>query len=123
MWTSAANWLRCLDEECGMPLYDYRCSACGDFRAWRRMSEANEPMQCPTCEGSAPRAVVAPNLALMNPHNRVAHQRNEKSAHEPTVVSRDRHQPQAGHSHGHGHSGGHHHHGHGAGSWPWMIGH
>ncbi|MGH6902465.1 MAG: FmdB family zinc ribbon protein, partial [Geminicoccaceae bacterium] len=31
-----------------MPLYDYRCSACGDFRAWRRMSAAAEPADCPS---------------------------------------------------------------------------
>jgi putative FmdB family regulatory protein len=104
-----------------MPLYDYHCSTCGDFRAWRRMSEANEAVRCPTCEASASRAVAAPNLALMNAHNRVAHQRNEKSAHEPQVVSRPRQADHAhGHSHGHGH---HHHHGHGGGSRPWMIGH
>ena len=71
-----------------MPLYDYRCSDCGEFRAWRSMREAAAPVACPDCQQSAPRAVVAPNLALMNAHARTAHQRNEKSAHEPNVVSR-----------------------------------
>jgi len=104
-----------------MPLYDYHCSRCGDFRAWRRMSEAGDPADCPTCDASASRAVVAPNLALMNPHNRIAHQRNETSAHEPQVVSRPR-QVDHAHRHNHGH-GQHHHHGHGVGSRPWMIGH
>lgn len=105
-----------------MPLYDYHCSACGDFRAWRRMSEASEAVQCPTCDASSPRAMVAPSLALMNGHNRIAHQRNEKSAHEPQVMStRDHDRPHAGHAHGHG--PGHHQHGHGAGGRPWMIGH
>jgi putative FmdB family regulatory protein len=103
-----------------MPLYDYHCSACGDFRAWRRMSEANEAVPCPACDASALRAVVAPSLALMNPHNRIANQRNEKSAHEPKVVS-NHDRPHAAHSHGHGHGAGHHHHGHGGR--PWMIGH
>jgi hypothetical protein len=67
--------------------------------------------------------MVAPSLALMNPHNRIAHQRNEKSAHEPQVVSRSRSQ-QTDHAHRHGHSHGHHHqHRHGAASRPWMLGH
>jgi hypothetical protein len=60
--------------------------------------------------------VVAPSLALMNGHSRIAHQRNEKSAHEPQVVS--------GSAHGHGHGAHHHHqHKHGVGQRPWMIGH
>ena len=103
-----------------MPLYDYHCANCGHFRAWRRMIEAGDPVDCTTCGASASRAVVAPNLALMNPHNRIAHQRNEKSAHEPQVVSRSRPQ-QADHAHRHAH--GHHpQHHHGA-SRPWMRGH
>ena len=106
-----------------MPLYDYHCSRCGNFRAWRRMSEAGDPGDCPICGASAARAVVAPSLALMNPHNRIAHQRNEKSAHEPQVVSRSRPQ-QADHAHRHAHGHGHHHqHRHGAAGRPWMLGH
>jgi putative FmdB family regulatory protein len=101
-----------------MPLYDYHCSACGDFRAWRRMSEAAEPVDCPSCAAPAARAVVAPSLALMNGHIRIAHQRNEKSAHEPRIVSKNEH----GHGRG-GHHGHHHEHGHGTGGRPWMIGH
>lgn len=103
-----------------MPLYDYHCARCGDFRAWRGMSEAGDPLDCPTCDAVASRAVVAPNLALMNAHNRIAHQRNEKSAHEPQVVSGGRRRPgdHAHHGHGHGHQ-----HQHGVGSRPWMIGH
>jgi putative FmdB family regulatory protein len=101
-----------------MPLYDYQCASCGDFRVWRRMSEAGAPVDCTNCGAAAARAVVAPNLALMNPHSRIAHQRNEKSAHEPQVVSRSRpHQGEHRHAHGH-----HHQHRHGA-SRPWMLGH
>jgi len=101
-----------------MPLYDYHCLACGDFRAWRRMSAAAEPAACPSCAVPAGRAVVAPNLALMHGHTRVAHQRNERSAHEPQHVRRSEH----GHGHG-GHHGHHHQHKHGVGNRPWMIGH
>jgi putative FmdB family regulatory protein len=101
-----------------MPLYDYRCADCGEFRAWRSMREAAAPVACPDCQQLAPRAVVAPNLALMQAHTRIAHQRNEKSAHEPRVVSRR--------EQGHGHAGEHghrHQHKHGVGGRPWMIGH
>jgi len=108
-----------------MPLYDYCCPECGGFRTWRRMSEAGDPSACPTCNTPARRTVVAPNLALMPASNRTAHQRNEKSAHEPEVVSKSRmgggehpHRHHHGHGHGHGHD-----HKHGAGGRPWMIGH
>jgi putative FmdB family regulatory protein len=102
-----------------MPLYDYHCSACGGFRAWRRMSEAAEPADCPGCAAPAARAVAAPNLALMSGHTRITHQRNEKSANEPQVVSRSEH----GHRDGHGGTHHHHRHHHGVGHRPWMIGH
>jgi putative FmdB family regulatory protein len=101
-----------------MPLYDYRCAACGDFRAWRSMRAAAVPTECPDCQQLAPRTVVAPNLALMHADTRIAYQRNEKSAHEPRVVSRG--------EQGHGHAGDHghrHQHKHGVGGRPWMIGH
>jgi hypothetical protein len=70
--------------------------------------------------------MVAPNLALMAPNRRIAHQRNEKSANEPQVVSgselrqgkaaRHAHHQHHPHRHGHGHK-------HGVGGRPWMIGH
>jgi len=105
-----------------MPLYDYHCPECGNFRAWGRMSEARAPAPCPTCDRLAGRAVVAPQLALMPNNNRIAHQRNERSANEPKLVSRSETDsgghphPHHGHHHGHGHK-------HGAGGRPWMIGH
>ena len=106
-----------------MPLYDYACDRCGPFSDWRPMREAADPADCPGCGGTAPRMVSAPFVARMNPHDRVAHQRNEKSAHEPGVVRKKTHDrdPDAhphrhgGHAHGLGHS-------HGRGR-PWMIGH
>lgn len=102
-----------------MPLYDYSCAKCGGFRAWRRMSEADDPEACPSCSEPAARSVVAPSLALMASNNRTAHQRNEKSAHEPKVVSGGQHGHGPGHHpHHHGHS-----HGHGGAGRPWMIGH
>lgn len=101
-----------------MPLYDYHCAECGPFRAWQAMREAHEPVPCPECDAPRARAVVAPNLALMARTRRIAHQRNEKSAHEPRLESRT-----AGSTNGHHHHHGHGHHHHHAASRPWMIGH
>ena len=112
-----------------MPLYDYLCNQCGSFREWASMSRSSEAVACPECGGESGRMVTAPFLADMNPLNRIAHQRNEKSAHEPRFVSRkssghdhDHSDGGRSHTHSHGHSGGHHGHAHGA-SRPWMIGH
>ncbi|HTQ56433.1 MAG TPA: zinc ribbon domain-containing protein [Bryobacteraceae bacterium] len=34
-----------------MPLYEYRCENCGEqFEKLRRMSEADEGVECPRCE-------------------------------------------------------------------------
>ena len=107
-----------------MPLYDYSCERCGPFRAWQRMSECTAASECPECGEAAPRVPSAPFLADMNPHSRTAHQHNEKSAHEPQVMSRGRMKQRGskrgGHA-GHGHHGHHHHHHHSGR--PWMIGH
>ena len=109
-----------------MPLYDYRCTTCGDFRSWQRMSESADGAACPGCEETATRLVTAPSLALMPNNNRIAHSRNEKSADQPEVATRasmDRGQTGKPHGqqcsgHGHQHSGLGHSHGR-----PWMIGH
>ncbi len=70
-----------------MPLYDYGCDACGPFTEWRSMSRSSDPVPCTTCGNAARRIFTAPFIADMDPSNRIAHQRNEKSAHEPKVVS------------------------------------
>ena len=34
-----------------MPLYEYRCAACGrSFDKLRRMQDADAPVECPYCE-------------------------------------------------------------------------
>ncbi|MGI9435750.1 MAG: FmdB family zinc ribbon protein [Geminicoccaceae bacterium] len=114
-----------------MPLYDYNCENCGDFRSWQRMSESNADMPCPECDQMAVRLVAAPALALMANNNRVAHASNEKSADQPEMITRtsggqDDNAHRA-HVHGsHCHAGheksGHHTHSHSHGR-PWMIGH
>ena len=103
-----------------MPLYNYACEDCGPFTAWQPMSRAGEPADCPACARPGARMLSAPFCANMDPNNRVAHQRNEKSAHEPQVMSRQRldklgAKRSAGHHHGHAHSH--------ASSRPWMVGH
>ena len=47
-----------------MPLYEYRCSPCGEFEVWRSMSEYNAPMQCPDCNQTAVKILSAPNINL-----------------------------------------------------------
>ena len=93
-----------------MPLYDYRCDSCGDFRDWQAMVRSQEPADCPTCGRPARRRVARPFIAFMPSHTRIAHQRNEKSAHEPKVMTRgelDRHAcgvGACGAGHGHDHA-------------------
>ena len=106
-----------------MPLYDYRCDDCGDFRSWQSMSQSGADIDCPSCDQRASRLVTAPSLALMPANNRIAHSRNEKSADQPVVAKRSSmdHSGQSGCSHGHHHHGsGGLSHSHGR---PWMIGH
>ena len=112
-----------------MPIYGYACEACGPFTDMQPMSRSSEPMPCPDCGNDAPRSISAPFIANMDPKNRIAHQRNEKSANEPKVVSGK----PGGHSHNHGHGHGHSHGArrntglgeglHNTHSRPWSIGH
>jgi putative FmdB family regulatory protein len=126
-----------------MPLYDYSCAACGGFRVFRPLRESSLPADCPACAAPCQKLVTAPFLADMNPHNRIAHQRNEKSSHEPQIMSHAAlersgvprahvHTAVHGHKHVHAPPPGHGHDDHASGTsaspWvrssrPWMIGH
>ncbi|MBX3743366.1 MAG: zinc ribbon domain-containing protein [Akkermansiaceae bacterium] len=68
-----------------MPVYDFTCGDCGDFREVRSIDERNNPARCPDCRKAARRMILAPNLGLMNPVARKASAVNEKSRHEPRV--------------------------------------
>ena len=46
-----------------MPLYDYRCVSCGDFREIRSMSESGAPRVCPVCGAMSERMIATPFLA------------------------------------------------------------
>ncbi|MBU0587717.1 MAG: zinc ribbon domain-containing protein [Gammaproteobacteria bacterium] len=67
-----------------MPTYDYACSRCGGFDAFRSLATRNEPAACPECGGAAPRVLAsAPRLALMEGGIRQALETNERARHEP----------------------------------------
>ena len=72
-----------------MPLYDYECRDCGAFRDWRPMSEWNADVPCPDCSLPSRRQAAAPMLGVLSTNTRIAHERNERSAHEPKVVRRE----------------------------------
>lgn len=90
-----------------MPLYDYACRRHGPFRDWRPMKQAERSVRCPTCGKPSKRMVAMPFVSRLNPNVRTAHELNEKSAHEPKVVSRQELDAlggriEAGHGHSHG---------------------
>ncbi|MGR3276231.1 FmdB family zinc ribbon protein [Acaryochloris marina NIES-2412] len=47
-----------------MPLYDYRCSDCGDFEQWLQISDLDLPIHCSSCNQVAIRLISAPNISL-----------------------------------------------------------
>lgn len=51
-----------------MPLYDYQCRTCGNFRELRRMMEAGAPQPCPACGALAERLLSAPFLGGGEPN-------------------------------------------------------
>ena len=67
-----------------MPLYDYRCDACGDFEVWRTLAELKIPMICPNCEASVKRVFSAPNVNL----NSGYFPAGSTSSSEPRIVKR-----------------------------------
>lgn len=46
-----------------MPMYDYSCVDCGDFRVIRPMAESHVAQACPVCGQACARALRAPFLA------------------------------------------------------------
>jgi putative FmdB family regulatory protein len=88
-----------------MPRYLYECETCGPFRAWARMNECLKPMECPACQTPRPRVIAAPFIARMKAAERIAHARNERSAHEPMVMSRQELERSGPRRHGHSHAG------------------
>ncbi|PPC90832.1 MAG: hypothetical protein CTY34_06315 [Methylobacter sp.] len=71
-----------------MPLYDYHCEHCGPFAAFRKMAESHLPAACIACGSNSARVISAPHYALLGKAQRMAHERNEQSAHAPKVRQR-----------------------------------
>ena len=71
-----------------MPVYEYECNSCGVFTALRKMSESSQPTVCEDCGSESPRIMSAPRLAVLGKSQLMAHERNEKSAHDPKVAKR-----------------------------------
>jgi putative FmdB family regulatory protein len=71
-----------------MPLYEYECGRCGVFTAMNKISASNQPAECETCGELSRRIISVPHYALMGKALRVAHERNEQSAHEPKALRR-----------------------------------
>jgi putative FmdB family regulatory protein len=82
-----------------MPVYAFTCAACGGFELMRPMAQAAEPAPCPTCGTEARRVFTPPGLALLAQRVRGVLDMEEKSAHEPAVVTEKRGRPRA-HAHG-----------------------
>jgi putative FmdB family regulatory protein len=92
-----------------MPLYDYVCRECGPFREWQPMARSGADVACPGCGQGSKRAVSMPFLPCVSRDDRIAHERNERSADEPAVMRRDeldarygRIKPRGHHHHGRG---------------------
>lgn len=69
-----------------MPTYGYLCQRCGPFEAFRSMDRYADPLECPGCGASAPRAMLtAPGLAMMDSASRTAQQTNERSKYAPLL--------------------------------------
>ena len=71
-----------------MPVYEYRCDACGPFTQMRPMAEYEQPTPCPACGAAAPRVILtAPHCSTLSTQSRLAHATNERSAHAPRTLS------------------------------------
>ena len=99
-----------------MPLYEYDCSHCGPFVELIALRNYTASYPCPECGNIAGRVISTPNLAKTPHATRIAHERNERAAHEPQRVrkmapSKETHQctPKCQHQK--------------SGQRPWMLGH
>jgi putative FmdB family regulatory protein len=70
-----------------VPIYSFTCEACGAFDVVRPVVEASAAARCPRCAGEARRLFTPPGLSVLAKPLRAARDMEEKSAHEPDVVS------------------------------------
>jgi putative FmdB family regulatory protein len=73
-----------------MPIYAFTCAACGEFEAARPVDQASAGALCPVCGAGARRLFTPPGISLLARPTRRALDAEEKSAHEPDVVSEKR---------------------------------
>jgi putative FmdB family regulatory protein len=76
-----------------MPVYAFTCTGCGSFDLVRPMAEAGARARCPACGGDARRVFTPPGLTFPSRPVHRALDIEEKSAHEPEVVSQKRGRP------------------------------
>jgi putative FmdB family regulatory protein len=76
-----------------VPIYAFICEGCGPFELVRPVAEASTAAACPTCGTEARRVFTPPGLALLARPARRALDLEEKSAHEPDVVTEKRGRP------------------------------
>lgn len=72
-----------------MPLYEYRCDSCGDFEAWRSISEYNAPITCSGCDRIATKIFSVPNINL----NSGSLSKITAKTNEPRLVQTKRREP------------------------------
>jgi len=70
-----------------VPVYAFTCERCGGFDVLRPMGEAAAPVACPACGRRARRVFTPPGLRRLATPARRALEVEERSAHEPDVVS------------------------------------
>ena len=68
-----------------MPLYEYQCAECGPFAQLFSIRETSTTAECPLCLRESKKLFPVVNLREMRPENRLAWERNERSAHAPKV--------------------------------------
>ncbi|MGH1979168.1 FmdB family zinc ribbon protein [Rothia sp. L_38] len=70
-----------------MPLYDYKCPACGVFEQSHPMSTVPRSVPCPTCAEPSRKLMSGVGLSRLNtPQGRLL-ESTQASAYEPQVIS------------------------------------
>jgi putative FmdB family regulatory protein len=70
-----------------VPIYAFSCGPCGPFEVTRGVADAGAPAACPTCGADARRVFTPPGLALLAKPLHGLLDLEQKSGHEPAVVS------------------------------------
>jgi putative FmdB family regulatory protein len=79
-----------------MPIYEFECREHGVFELTRSVAEAREDAPCLACGIAARRILSLPSFSKMPRAIVKAHDVNERSRHEPRVVTRARGASMAG---------------------------